>query len=100
MSDFRSGQTIRNSGITLKSVRGGCFYMGANHGNSDEYPIHPVCINNFWLGQTEVTQGQWQAIMGNNPSYFKNGSNYPVENLNWKDVQTFIHKLNSMVFLK
>jgi formylglycine-generating enzyme required for sulfatase activity len=47
----------------------------------------------FWLGQTEVTQGQWAAAMGSNPSEFK-GDNLPVEKVSWEDVQVFIGKLN------
>ena len=43
---------------------------------------------------TEVTQGQWKAVMGNNPSKFKNGDNYPVEKVSWNDVQEFIKAFN------
>jgi formylglycine-generating enzyme required for sulfatase activity len=46
------------------------------------------------MGKYEVTQGQWKAIMGNNPSRFKSGDNYPVENVSWTDIQDFIKKLN------
>jgi formylglycine-generating enzyme required for sulfatase activity len=62
--------------------------------------VHKVKISSgFWMGKYELTQGQWQAIMGNNPSQFKSGDNYPVENVSWDDhgefgVQTFIKKLN------
>ena len=53
-------------------------------------------IARFALGQTEVTQGQWQALMGNNPSYFTNcGADCPVEQVNWDDAQEFIKKLNA-----
>ena len=49
----------------------------------------------YWLGATEVTQGQWKAVMGNNPSEFTScGSNCPVEKVSWNDVQEFIKKLN------
>jgi len=48
---------------------------------------------NFELGQTEVTQAQWQAVIGNNPSNFK-GDNLPVENVRWDDVQIYLQKLN------
>jgi len=51
-------------------------------------------IQNFYIGKFEVTQGQWIAVMGNNPSHFKNGDNYPVEMVSWDDVQEFIRKLN------
>jgi formylglycine-generating enzyme required for sulfatase activity len=59
---------------------------------SDEQP-HTVRVGEFWLGETEVTQAQWQAVMGSNPSKFR-GGDLPVEQVSWKDVQEFIKKLN------
>ncbi|MDM8556875.1 formylglycine-generating enzyme family protein [Desulfococcaceae bacterium HSG7] len=51
--------------------------------------------NGFYIGRYEVTQGQWKAVMGNNPSHFKNcGDNCPVENVSWNDAQKFIAKIN------
>ena len=50
-------------------------------------------MGEFWLGETEVTQAQWQDIMGSNPSYFK-GRDLPVEQVSWNDIQEFIKKLN------
>ena len=61
--------------------------------DSDERQ-HTVSVGEFWLGETEVTQAQWQAVMGNNPSKFK-GDDRPVENVSWKDVQVFIKRLNN-----
>jgi formylglycine-generating enzyme required for sulfatase activity len=54
-----------------------------------------LAMKGFYIGKYEVTQAQWQAVMGNNPSYFKGGNN-PVENVSWNDVQEFIKKLNAM----
>jgi formylglycine-generating enzyme required for sulfatase activity len=51
-------------------------------------------VDGFWIGKFEVTQGQWQKIMGNNPSTLKEGDNYPVEEVSWSDCQEFIEKLN------
>jgi formylglycine-generating enzyme required for sulfatase activity len=48
----------------------------------------------FYLGKYEVTQAQWEAVMGTNPSQFKGHPNRPVENVSWEDVQTFIKRLN------
>jgi len=75
-------------------VKGGCFMMGSNDGESDEKPVHQVCVDDFYIGKYEVTQKQWKEIMGNNPSRFK-CDNCPVEQVNWNDVQDFIKKLNT-----
>ena len=78
-------------------VKGGCFEMGDifGDGGSDEKPVHNVCVDDFYLGEHEVTQKEWKDIMGNNPSRFKNcGDDCPVEFVSWRDVQGFIKKLN------
>lgn len=78
-------------------IPAGSFNMGSETGFYDERPVHNVTISHdFALGKTEVTQAQWQAIMGNNPSEFKScGDDCPVEKVNWYEAQEFIHKLNS-----
>jgi formylglycine-generating enzyme len=63
-------------------------------GYNDEKSVHEVCIDGFYIGNHEVTQGQWEEVMGNNPSEYKNGRDYPVESVNWNDVQEFIKILN------
>jgi formylglycine-generating enzyme required for sulfatase activity len=75
----------------------GNFEMGSNDSDSDEKPVHQVTIGAvFALGKTEVTQGQWKAIMGSNPSHFSScGDDCPVENVSWNDAQEFIQKLNA-----
>ncbi len=77
-------------------VPGGCFQMGVTFGDgySDEKPVHEVCVDSFYMGKYEVTQGQYQVVTGNNPSNFKKGDNYPVENVSWNDTQSFIRSLN------
>lgn len=81
-------------------VKGGCYQMGNSEGGffsgeADEKPVHEVCLDDFYMGKYEVTQGQWKAIMGKNPSHFKDcGDNCPVENVSWHDVNGFISKLN------
>ena len=77
-------------------VKGGSFHMGDQFGDgsSDEKPVHKVRVHGFYMGKYEVTQGQWRAIMGANPSGFKKGDNYPVERVSWDDAQKFIRKLN------
>lgn len=63
--------------------------------SSDESPVRTVTLSSYSIGQTEVTQALWKAVMGNNPSWFKN-DNYPVDNLSWFDCQEFISKLNDI----
>jgi len=83
------------TGMKFVWVPGGEFMMGSNDGSSNEKPVHKVHLDGFWMGKYEVTQGQWQKIMGTNPSSFKSGDNYPVERVSWKDAQAFIQKLSS-----
>jgi formylglycine-generating enzyme required for sulfatase activity len=76
-------------------VKGGCFDMGDifDTGAADEKPVHTVCVGDFHLGKTEVTQKQWKDIVGDNPSRFE-CDDCPVERVSWHDVQDFIKKLN------
>ena len=78
-------------------IPGGCFMMGSPEDEAErsgrEGPLHEVCVDGFWLGQYPVTQVEWEAIMGNNPSKFKSGPFYPVEMVSWNDTQDFINKL-------
>jgi formylglycine-generating enzyme required for sulfatase activity len=74
-------------------IPAGTFSMGSNNGDSDERPVHEVCVDGFYLAATPTTQALWEEVMGFNPSHFK-GANRPVENVSWNDTQTFIAKLN------
>jgi len=81
-------------------ISGGTFFMGAtseqgSNVDGDESPIHQVTLSPFYLGSHEITQIEWEAVMGNNPSYFK-GENLPVEQISWEDCQVFILNLNAM----
>jgi len=84
-------------------IPAGSFMMGSPESeegrDSDEGPVHRVRIAKpFYLAKYEVTQGQWQAVMGNNPSHFKNaGDDAPVEKVSWNDCREFLKKLNSNV---
>ncbi len=61
-----------------------------------EDPQHEVTLTEgFWLLEKEVTQKMWQSVMGTNPSKFKDGDDYPVENVSWNDCQEFIGKLQA-----
>lgn len=84
---------------TLVWIEPGLFMMGSPSGesgrDSDENPQHRVTITKgFWLGQTEVTQGQWQAVMGNNPSGFTGNDDHPVERVSWNDAKSFCKRLS------
>ncbi len=75
-------------------IPAGNFQMGGK--DTDESPVHRVHIKSFAMGRTEVTQAHWQAVMGNNPSIFKQcGPDCPVGYVSWDDAQEFIRKLNA-----
>ena len=82
-------------------VKGGTFTMGAtseqgSEAFSNEKPTHSVTLSDYYIGKYEVTQAQWEAVMGNNPSYFTGDPDYPVEGVSWNDVQEYITKLNQL----
>ena len=85
--------------FTMIRVEGGTFRMGATEEMDDSYgdekPVHEVTLSTYYIGETEVTQALWLAVMGSNPSHFK-GDNLPVESVSWKDCQQFITKLNQL----
>ncbi len=82
-------------GMAFVRIPAGTFQMGSSTGDDDERPVHAVRISKaFELGTYEVTQAQWQQVMGSNPSRFK-GDNLPVESVSWDDVQQFITRLNA-----
>ena len=87
--------TIDGVSFIMKFVEGGIFQMGSNdrEAESDEKPVHSVTLSSYYIGETEVTQALWKAVMGSNPSRFK-GDNFPVEQVSWNDCQRFIRKLN------
>ncbi|HUJ10863.1 MAG TPA: formylglycine-generating enzyme family protein [Verrucomicrobiae bacterium] len=90
--------TDLGNGVTMELVliRSGSFTMGANRSTTGvERPAHKVTITKpFYLGKYEVTQEQWQQIMGSNPSQFK-GTKNPVEQVTWNECQAFLAKLKA-----
>ncbi|MDH4459834.1 MAG: formylglycine-generating enzyme family protein [Flectobacillus sp.] len=82
--------------IPMTYVEGGTFQMGSTTGYPNEGPVHSVTLSNFSIGKYEVTQAQWRAVMGANPSSFTNCDNCPVETVSWDDTQLFINKLNTL----
>lgn len=92
------GGSILTGVIDMVFMEGGTFTMGCSIGQSDcdgdENP-HKVIVDDFSIGKYEITQKQWQEVMGSNPSIFKNCDICPVENVSWDVVQEFIQKLNA-----
>jgi formylglycine-generating enzyme required for sulfatase activity len=97
----KSGQSFRDCAECAEMVviPAGSFEMGTpeKFGNDAEKPAHQVNMEKpFAMGKTEVTQQQWFAVMGNDPSHFAScGDTCPVENVNWNDAQEFIKRLNA-----
>lgn len=96
-------ETVTVNGVTFKmvNVKGGTFTMGATEEQLDEakpneFPAHEVTLSDFSIGQTEVTQELWQAVMGNNPSYISGDPQLPVEHVSWEDCKTFILALSEL----
>jgi len=86
--------------IEMVFVEGGTFMMGCTKEQGsdcwdDEKPAHQVTLSSYYIGKYEVTQAQWVAVMGKNPSTFK-GDQLPVNKVNWNDAQEFIRRLNSL----
>jgi formylglycine-generating enzyme required for sulfatase activity len=80
--------------MELAPIQAGSFMMGDEKGDAEEKPVHKVTISKpFYMGKYEVTQEQWQAVMGSNPSHFKGAKN-PVDRVSWEACQAFIKKLN------
>ena len=94
-----AGKTFKDCADCPEMVElpAGSFDMGSNDGEPEEKPVHTVTIAKpFAIGKTEVTQQQWHAVMGNDPSYFAGcGDTCPVEQVSWDDAQEFIKKLNA-----
>lgn len=92
--------TVGGVGFKMIKVEHGSFIMGATEEQEDpgedEKPAHRVTLtNDYYIGETEVTQELWETVMGTNPSEFK-GYNSPVECVSWDECETFIKKLNEM----
>jgi formylglycine-generating enzyme required for sulfatase activity len=90
--------TVGSVTFTMIPVKGGTFQMGATkeqtgEARKDEKPVHTVTLDNFQIGETEVSQALWREVMGSNPSTYK-GNDLPVTNVTWEDCQEFIKKLN------
>ena len=88
-------ETAKGLNLKMIYVEGGTFAMGSNSGESDERPVHNVTLDSYYIGETEITQAQWRAVMGSNPSGNK-GDNRPVERVSWHDAQEFCKRLSEL----
>ncbi len=98
-------KTISVNGVNLvmKYVEGGTFLMGDDNGEDDEKPVHRVTLDSYYIGETEVTQSLWKAVMGRDnmsrekwESRYGVGNEYPVSDFDWDGVREFILKLNAI----
>ena len=101
-SQSAAGELFEVNGVSFRMVHidGGAFTMGATTEQGDdadpvESPAHQVTLSPYYIGQTEVTQELWQAVMGSNPSSI-HGPELPVGGVSWNDCMTFISRLNSL----
>ena len=92
---------VRGFKFNMIHVEGGDCMMGrgvseGDYGSDDERPAHLVSLDSYYIGETEVTQELWEAVMGRNPVEDREGGNYPVVNVTWSECQKFIEKLNEL----
>lgn len=86
-------RSVNGLGLTLIGITVGRYQRGSATGEADEKQVHTVVFSRgYWLGKTEVTQAQWQSVMGSNPSYYK-GADRPVEAVSWEDAMAFCRRL-------
>lgn len=96
--------TVNGVSFNMVHVEGGRFNMGGtceqlsnnHHPEDDEFPIHVVTLDDYYIGETEVTQQLWTAVMGDNPSSFTGDLNLPVERVMWIECETFVNKLTEL----
>lgn len=105
-SEPKAGTTMQvalpgGENLTLCYCPAGSFTMGSplseQERRIDEDQVQVRLTKGYWMARTECTQGQWEAVMGNNPSDFKGSKALPVERVSWEDAQAFIMKLNASV---
>jgi formylglycine-generating enzyme len=93
--------SVKDLRFVWRWIYPGRFMMGSNNVNdhifvTEQSQREVLLTRGFWLGETPVTQAQWQAVMGNNPSHFK-GQQRPVEQVSWQDCLYFAAKLNALL---
>lgn len=95
-SNTKKTFTVKGINFTMIPVQGGTFTMGSKE--FIDCPPHKVTLSSYMIGETEVTQALWKAVMGTNPTSKNNkiGNNYPVTDVSWDDCQVFIKNLNAL----
>ena len=94
-NSLMSGEVLKDlPEIEMVFVEGGTFKMGSKHREKNEKPIHTVELDGFYMGKYEVTQAQWNTVMGTNPSSFSNCDDCPVEKVDWYDAIAFCNTLS------
>ena len=83
------------TGMEFVRVPGGCFDMGDTFGDGEtnELPVHKVCMTPYWIGRHEVTQAQWTRLMDYNLSVFAGSPAHPVDSINQADIAEFVRRL-------
>jgi len=98
MDGSYAGQVREFGGIEMVWCPPGTFSMGSpedEEGRDDDERQHEVTLTRgYWLAKTECTQGQWESVMGSNPSHFEGSSDLPVESVSWEDVQEWLAKMS------
>ncbi len=101
---FPPSYTDKYTGIEFILLPSGSFTMGSpdteKGRDGDEGPTHTVTLDSFYISKYEITQAQWEKVVGNNPSHFKGYPGLPVENISWDNVQEFLKRLNKKTGLK
>ncbi|MFC1606981.1 SUMF1/EgtB/PvdO family nonheme iron enzyme [Candidatus Latescibacterota bacterium] len=107
IADFESKSTFNENvrlglsqyNIQLLAIAGGNFMMGSANGGGEEKPVHKITVDGFQMSMTEITQNQYNAIMGDNPSYNKEFDTNPVERVSWFEAIEFCNKLSAKLKL-
>jgi formylglycine-generating enzyme required for sulfatase activity len=104
LSNTKTLEVPLGSGVVLlmKWCPPGSFLMGSPEDEEErwdnENQVQVTLSQGFWMAQTQVTQAQWQAVMGNNPSHFR-GENLPVGRVSWHEAQEFVSKINASLVI-
>lgn len=96
--------TTKGISFSMIKVEGGSFMMGGTSEqkkrNTDEFPVHRVTLSDYYIGETEVTNELWTAIMAQNPTIYFSDPKQPVNNVSWYDCQKFVNRLSSMTGIR